>query len=84
MNDITYFERFWSCYPRKVGKGNAEKSWKKLPIKEKLGQILIALETQKKSKQWQDFQYIPHPVTWLNQRRWEDESPELSGKYKNL
>jgi hypothetical protein len=24
-------------------------------------------------KQWQDTSYIPHPSTWLNQERWEDE-----------
>jgi hypothetical protein len=27
------------------------------------------------SKQWQDSQYIPLPMTWLNQKRWEDELP---------
>ena len=34
-----------------------------------------ALETQKKSDQWQrdNGAFIPHASTWLNQQRWEDE-----------
>ena len=35
--------------------------------------MIEAVEQQKKSKQWSDPQYIPHPYTWLNQGRWEDE-----------
>ena len=35
--------------------------------------MIEAVEQQKKSKQWSDSQYIPHPYTWLNQGRWEDE-----------
>ena len=29
----------------------------------------------KKSKEWkkENGKYIPHPTTWLNQKRWEDE-----------
>ena len=29
-----------------------------------------------KSQQWQDPQHIPHPSTWLNGRRWDDELPD--------
>ena len=34
-----------------------------------------AIEKQKKSAQWtkNDGQFIPHPTTWLNGKRWEDE-----------
>ena len=34
------------------------------------------LRRQKDSVQWQrdGGKYIPHPSTWLNQRRWEDET----------
>ena len=40
--------------------------------------VLLAVEKQKKSKQWQadQGQYIPHPATWLNQGRWDDELEE--------
>jgi hypothetical protein len=59
-----------------VGKGAAEKSWKNLKVDDTLLKtILDAVEAQKKSNQWvrDNGQYIPHPTTWLNQKRWEDE-----------
>lgn len=69
------FERFWACYPRKVGKGNARKIFAKLkPSEEMLGRMILAVELAKQSPQWQrdGGQYIPYPATWLNQERWED------------
>ena len=69
------FERFWDCYPRKVGKGNARKIFAKLkPSEEMLGRMIRAVELAKQSPQWQrdGGQYIPYPATWLNQERWED------------
>src|SRR3990167_10204389 len=73
--NLLAFEQFWQAYPRKVAK---ELARKKLPIGNELGKILQALEAQKKSKQWQDSQFIPHPATWLGQRRWEDELPQIN------
>lgn len=69
------FDDFWASYPRKVGKGAAKKSWDKIrPSPELHGKILAAVAAAKKSKQWaEDIKYIPHPSTWLNQERWEDE-----------
>jgi DNA-binding MarR family transcriptional regulator len=71
-----YFQRFYAAYPRKVAKAEAEKSWAKLkPSQELVGQIMAAVEIQKQSKQWlkDNGEFIPHPSTWLNKRRWEDE-----------
>lgn len=70
------FDAFWNAYPKKVGKGAAEKSFKKLkPSGDLLQRMLSAIETQKQSDQWKrdNGQYIPNPATWLNQTRWEDE-----------
>lgn len=66
------FNRFWEQYPKKIGKGAAEKAWMKVSPELEL-RIIAAITAQKKSEQWKDPQYIPHPATWLNQRRWEDE-----------
>ena len=71
------FLEFWKHYPKKIGKGKAYQSWKKLKNpKITLTKIQLALKWQKKSEQWQkdNGQYIPNPSTYLNQRRWEDES----------
>jgi hypothetical protein len=34
---------------------------------------MAGLERYKKSRQWEDPKYIPHPERWLKARRWEDE-----------
>jgi hypothetical protein len=36
----------------------------------------LLLEGLRRFKFSPDPQYRPHPATWLNQRRWEDEAPE--------
>lgn len=69
---------FWEAYPRKVGKGAAEKAWDRIrPDEPLLERIVAALAVAIKSDQWQrnSGQFIPNPATWLNQRRWEDEQP---------
>lgn len=80
-----YFAQFWAAYPRRVGKLAAQKAWKKLKPDEALAKkILEALEAQ--SQAWaasgQEFCFIPHPTTWLNQGRWEDELVPLGSKLK--
>ena len=66
------FAEFWSAYPKKVGKGAAQAAWKK--HKPDLAICIAAITTAKASRDWQkeNGQYIPNPVTWINQMRWED------------
>ena len=74
------FAEFWSAYPKKVGKGAAEKAWKK--SKANLDVVLAAINSQASSDQWrkEGGQYIPNPATWINERRWEDG---VSGQVEN-
>jgi DNA-binding Lrp family transcriptional regulator len=70
------FEKFYESYPRKISKQLAENAFKKLKLANgDYNKIMAALEKQK--AKWietgQDKQFIPHPSTWLNQKRWEDE-----------
>jgi hypothetical protein len=69
------FEDFWQAYPRKAGKGDAEKAWIKLKLAPKLPEILTSIRAAKVSLDWtkEAGQYIPHPATWLNRRGWEDQ-----------
>lgn len=69
------FERFWSAYPRKEGKQKARSAFEKVTVP--LSTLLDAIEQQKKSAQWckDNGQFIPHPATWLNGKRWEDQLP---------
>jgi len=78
------FKTFWAAYPRKTAKENARKAWKKLKVTEELlDTILAAVERHRKSDQWlrDGGQYIPHPATWLNGHRWEDEAEEPAEAY---
>lgn len=77
----TRFAEFWASYPKKIGKASCLKVWKKLkPTTELHERIMIALESQKRSDQWQreGGRFIPNPLTWLNQGRWDDEPVEVS------
>ena len=68
------FETFWSAYPKKVGKEKCL-NWFLIhrPNDELLQKMLTSIEAYKNTKQWSNPQYIPHPYTWLNQGRWDDE-----------
>lgn len=68
------FNEFWVLYPRKISKRLAEKSWSKMTPQEQsdaLEAITNHLEYWKIKNT--ETEYIPHPATWLNQGRWEDE-----------
>ena len=69
------FEKFWSAYPRKEGKQKARMAFDKVTVP--LDVLLSAIESQKKSAQWNkdDGRFIPHATTWLNGKRWEDQMP---------
>jgi len=71
------FLEFWNIYPNKKGKGFAWNIWKRLKISSELKDTIIkALQNHiDHEKNWkvEGGKFIPHPSTWLNQRRWEDE-----------
>lgn len=70
------FLEFWAEYPKKVGKAEAFKRYKKMKLgKADNDDIITALKWQRNCTQWQrdGGRYIPNPATYLNQRRWEDE-----------
>lgn len=68
------FSEFWMKYPKKMAKRYAEKCFNRLSNTEKQA-ALDGLERY--LKYWElkgtDSEYIPHPSTWINQYRWEDE-----------
>lgn len=79
------FDEFWKAYPKKVAKTAAQKAWDKLKPDQSLQEtILQAVNAAKNSRSWtkDNGQYIPHPATWLNGRRWEDETGHLQQQEK--
>lgn len=74
--DTQRFESFWQMYPNKKAKANARKAWDKLKVDGTLyTEIMRGLTLHRKSRDWikDDGQFIPHPASWLNGKRWEDE-----------
>lgn len=68
------FEHFWQQYPRKVAKKAAEKSWKKLTdIEQTKALNAIPQHVNYWKTKETEHEFIPHPATWLNQGRYEDE-----------
>lgn len=70
------FIDFWKEYPRKTAKIKAWQEWCRIAEpRPAIADVLRALKRACASEQWQreNGQYIPHPSTWLHQRRWEDQ-----------
>jgi len=70
------FSQFWTAYPKKRSKGDAEKAWKTIkPDNALLAQMLKTIEDAKKSAAWKKDggQWIPYPGTWLRAKGWADE-----------
>jgi len=68
------FDEFWSLYPRKIAKAVARKAWQRLTDEQ---QLMAAKAIDTHCQYWSaketELEFIPHPATWLNQERWEDE-----------
>jgi hypothetical protein len=70
------FAEFWKAYPRREGKGTARKAFSQAVDNGATPEVIasaaarfarhcIRVKTERG--------YMPHPTTWLNQERWEDE-----------
>ena len=80
------FNKFWTTYPRKIGKAAAKQSFFTALQKTNADKIIEASRDFGNSMQDQEKKFIPHPRTWLRQKRWEDvlEIPEINGTKKAL
>jgi hypothetical protein len=82
------FSEFWEVYPRKVGKAEAKKAFVKAHACANGEVVLGAQRFAADPNLPADKNFIPHPATWLNAGRWEDEplphrdkSPEEKAAY---
>lgn len=71
---IFSFDDFWNLYDKKVAKDKCQKKYSKLTNKELL-KIKETLNDFLKYKPFEDYQH-PNPLTYLNQKRWNDEIQE--------
>jgi uncharacterized protein YdaU (DUF1376 family) len=74
------FDDFWSVWPtskRKVAKSTCEAKWIKMKLDTVADRIISNVNTLKGSEQWTTG-FEPAPLTYINQRRWEDGVAEQS------
>jgi len=72
-NNIMHFDTFWKLYPEKKGKKPCRKKWKLRKLDQIAEQIISDVEWRiKNDKKWLDG-FIPNPLTYINQDRWDDE-----------
>lgn len=87
------FERFWQTWPkseRKQARGQCLKSWRRVGAEKCADAVLAHVEQMKSSESWtkEAGQFVPAPLVYLNQRRWEGadgatESGEVSAQSKH-
>ena len=67
------FEEWWKCYPKKVKKADAMKKWKVKKLDAKADTLIADVANRiANDSQWAGG-FIPHPTTYLNGERWNDE-----------
>ncbi|MDE8648154.1 hypothetical protein PXH69_24610 [Rhodococcus qingshengii] len=68
------FTEWWTAYPRKVGKAAAKKAFEKALKKIEWPELHSAvIRFSADPNLPTDKNFIPHPSTWLNEGRWDDE-----------
>lgn len=67
------FSEFWAVYPVKKDRKTCAQKWKSRNL-DRLADMIIADVTRRRidDVQWQNG-YIPHPKTYINGDKWEDE-----------
>lgn len=71
-----WFSRWWEAWPkhpRKAARVQCERKWQALGCEALGEQIVASVEAHKSSAGWakDDGAFVPAPLVWLNQRRWE-------------
>ena len=66
------FLNWWKAYPRKVAKPAADRAWRLNGCEDIADKVVMGVANFKFDHK-EGGKFIPHPSTWINQRRWEDE-----------
>lgn len=84
--DLEMIEKIYSAYPKKVGKPAALKAIKTAMSKLEPSKLLEITQAYAKRRNG-DLQFVPHPSTWFNQERynddpstWTTETPKTNGQ----
>lgn len=83
------FDDFWMLYPRRVAKKAAERMWRRLtPPAKRTAMLALPAHIRYWSQKCEDCTTIPHPATWINGERWNDDlglkKPELPARTQTV
>ncbi len=78
------FGEFWSTWPkseRKQARGKCLEAWRKAGAERNAASVLAHVERMKSSQAWtkDGGQFVPAPLVYLNQRRWEGADEDGGG-----
>jgi len=77
------FAEFWSAYPRREGKGKAREAFALAVANGATAEVIVSAAgrfARHCARVKTERGYMPHPTTWLNQERWEDEYDDEPAK----
>ena len=72
---IPSFADFWTLYPRRVARKEAERAWQRLSAAERIDATIAISKWRAVWVARGEMHYVPHASTWLNGARWDDELP---------
>lgn len=68
------FAEFWSLYPRRVAKKDAERAWIRMTSEHRFAAIQsLPIHIRYWEAAGTSKEFLPYPASWLNGHRWEDE-----------
>ena len=67
-----HFDEFWSAYPKKTGRKPSLKKWTDRNLDSIAAKIIANVRARLVSGEWSNIQYVPNPLTYINQDRWDD------------
>lgn len=67
------FEAFWMLCPKKVGRPKSKIKFNSVVEKVPSPLVINAMRVYAETRRGQDPKFTLHPLTWLNQGRWEDD-----------
>lgn len=77
-NCIPTFDDFWKVWPKREAKKDATRAWAKLSPASRIAALdALPAHVDRWRREGRIRNHIPHPATWLNGERWEDELGEV-------
>lgn len=78
-----WFAEWYDAYPKHVGRAAARKAYARAVAHGADPTVMLAgLKAQRSVFADRESRFIPHPATWLNQGRWDDDIPVAAPSFQ--